>query len=345
MSKPRIAVFSGPRAHHRQHTPARHEQQGAGGGGTAAGRSVRPPRPAVPPRAGAGAYRKIQRAPAGIRRHRGLPRRRETVSRGGAAAGGTVRIRCPTWRAAPTAPGDGTPFGGRRPARREHRLRRETIVLPRCLAAVRRDRPRAGAGAATTARRASWTGLRSSTSCACSRPSGFTKQGEVGGRDFFPYSPRPLGKFPAPCGHGPRGQTSSSRPSTRGATTGFIWLEGSPHVEETLYWLSLVLDTDPALRGHLVAASPRDPRQRRRTATSWTPRAISLPGSARGWGAVGIVDEQIFAARVFKKGRRTAGRLPRHGGSRRRAARQRVRGKCACGTVPRTGPRARPRLR
>ena len=131
-------------------------------------------------------------------------------------------------------------------------------------------------------------------------PSGYTKQGEVGGRDFFPYSPRPLGKFP-PNSAMARAVNIVQQTIDSGRYDGFIWLEGSPHVEETLYWLSLVLDTDlpfvgiSSQRPHGTLANDGD-----RNIVDATRYIAS--GLGTGLGAVGIVDEQIFAARSFKKG-------------------------------------------
>ena len=119
-----------------------------------------------------------------------------------------------------------------------------------------------------------------------------------------------------------------------GKYDGFIWLEGSPHVEETLYWLSLVLDTAlpfvgiSSQRAHGTLANDGD-----RNIVD-AARYIAS-GLGAGLGAVGIVDEQIFAARTFKKGRCPSGRLPRDGRARRRA-RQRGRRGAGLGSVPRT---------
>jgi len=131
-------------------------------------------------------------------------------------------------------------------------------------------------------------------------PSGYIKQGEVAGRDFFPYSPRPLGKFP-PSNAMARAVNVVQRTIDSGRYEGFIWLEGSPHVEETLYWLSLVLDTTlpfvgiSSQRAHGTLSNDGD-----RNIVDAVRYIIS--GLGAGLGAVGIVDEQIFAARAFKKG-------------------------------------------
>ena len=153
-------------------------------------------------------------------------------------------------------------------------------------------------------------------------PSGYLKQGEVAGRDFFPYNPRPLGKFP-PIPPWPARVNVVQQTIDSGRYDGFIWLEGSPHVEETLYWLSLGIGHRPALCGHLVATSARGARQRRDRNIVDAARYIAS-GLGTGLGAVGIVDEQIFAARTFKKGDARPGGYRANRRPRRRP-RQRVR--------------------
>ena len=131
-------------------------------------------------------------------------------------------------------------------------------------------------------------------------PSGFTKQGEVGGRDFFPYSPRPLGKFP-PNAAMARAVNVVQQTIDSGRYDGFIWLEGSPHVEETLYWLSLVLDTDLPFVG-ISSQRPHGTLANDGDGNIVDATRYIASGLGTGLGAVGIVDEQIFAARAFKKG-------------------------------------------
>lgn len=65
---------------------------------------------------------------------------------------------------------------------------------------------------------------------------------EVLGEDFFPYKPYHLKRFPyaralATLTNAVQSTLNSDRYS------GVIWLEGSPWVEETSYWLNLLIDT------------------------------------------------------------------------------------------------------
>ena len=131
-------------------------------------------------------------------------------------------------------------------------------------------------------------------------PSGYTKQGEVGGRDFFPYSPRPLGKFP-PNRAMARAVNVVQQTIDSGRYDGFIWLEGSPHVEETLYWLSLVVDTPLPFVG-ISSQRPHGALANDGDRNIVDAARYIASGLGAGLGAVGIVDEQIFAARAFKKG-------------------------------------------
>ena len=153
-------------------------------------------------------------------------------------------------------------------------------------------------------------------------PSGYLKQGEVAGRDFFPYSPRPLGKFP-PNTAMARAVNVVQQTIDSGRYDGFIWLEGSPHVEETLYWLSLVLDTAlpfvgiSSQRPHGALANDGD-----RNIVDAARYIASGLGDGVGRGRHrGRAD--IRGAHV-QEGRCPSGRLPRHRRPRRRA-RQRVR--------------------
>lgn len=130
-------------------------------------------------------------------------------------------------------------------------------------------------------------------------PAGYTQAGELAGQDFWPYSPRPIGKFP-PMHTLARVANTVQQALDSGKYDGAIWLEGSPHLEETLYWLSLLIDTAlpfagvSAQRAHGELSNDGD-----RNIVDAARYVVS--GEGAGLGAVGIVDEQIFAARVFKK--------------------------------------------
>ena len=92
-------------------------------------------------------------------------------------------------------------------------------------------------------------------------PAGYTKQNETAGRDFFPYSPRPLGRFLL---NGAMARAANIVQATidSGRYDGFIWLEGKPSSGGDALLAQPRLGHAPALRGHIVAARPRNAVQR-----------------------------------------------------------------------------------
>lgn len=129
---------------------------------------------------------------------------------------------------------------------------------------------------------------------------------EVRNRDFFGYRPGNLRGDPE------RGAlsvvtNSVARAAASGRYAGLLWLEGSPTIEETLYWLNLLVDTDRPIMG---CAS-----------TEWPHGCIGAGGDrnliqamryfgSRVWadesgrdrlGAVLIDAERVFTARDVQK--------------------------------------------
>ena len=130
-------------------------------------------------------------------------------------------------------------------------------------------------------------------------PGGYSRNGEKSGVDYFPYRPLALRRSPryrdlAKATNRVHAELSSGR------YAGGIWLEGSPTVEETIYWLSLLIDTDLALTG---CASQRTHGQLANDGDRNIVDAVDLivSGLGSGIGAVGVQDERIYAAREFKK--------------------------------------------
>ena len=72
---------------------------------------------------------------------------------------------------------------------------------------------------------------------------------EVRGIDFFPYRPGYLRKEP-PMAALARLTNVVQRALSSGKYLGGIWLEGSPFVEETTYWLNLLIDTTLPIVGN-----------------------------------------------------------------------------------------------
>lgn len=131
-------------------------------------------------------------------------------------------------------------------------------------------------------------------------PAGYKKRGEVPGKDFFPYKPSALSSFPPAWALARIVNTVQKTLESR-KYVGAVWLEGSPHLEETLYWLNLLIDSDLPLAGvssqraHGTLANDGD-----RNIVDAVGYVLS--GTGQGLGAVGVVDQQLFASREFKKG-------------------------------------------
>lgn len=128
-------------------------------------------------------------------------------------------------------------------------------------------------------------------------PGGYAKRGEVIGRDYFPYKPYPIA-------HRARyGDLATATNAVRsklasGRYAGGIWLEGSPTLEESLYWFNLLLDTDLPLVGN---ASQRPHGQLANDGDRNILDSVEYILSGERCGVVGIQEERIFAAREFKK--------------------------------------------
>src|SRR5207237_2277176 len=82
-------------------------------------------------------------------------------------------------------------------------------------------------------------------------PGGYTKGDppEVMGRDFLPYRPYHLAVSP------PRAALAKITNAVQGILAsgkyaGAIWTQGSPRIEETLYWLTLLIDTTLPICGN-----------------------------------------------------------------------------------------------
>ncbi len=129
---------------------------------------------------------------------------------------------------------------------------------------------------------------------------------ETLGVDFFGYRPAHLSRSPQTTNLARL--TNVVQQALRGDTyAGAIWLEGSPNVEETIYWLSLVIDTtvtivgNAAQRPHGTVSADGD-----RNIIDSLNYILSRPwADAEGRdeiGAVAIQDEQIFTAREVQKG-------------------------------------------
>ena len=128
---------------------------------------------------------------------------------------------------------------------------------------------------------------------------------EVRGVDFFPYRPGYLRKEP-PMAALARLTNVVQRALSSGKYLGGIWLEGSPFVEETIYWLNLLIDTKVPIVGNSSqrphGAIGNDGDRNIVDSVDYITSRIWADESGRDCiGAVAILDEQIFTARDVQK--------------------------------------------
>jgi L-asparaginase len=151
-------------------------------------------------------------------------------------------------------------------------------------------------------------------------PSGFTKglpaerRTDIGngdipperrGADFFPYKPAHLG-------------ASTPRPSLARATNavqqilasgkydGAIWTEGSPRIEETIYWLNLLVDTTLPICGNAAQRphgmiSNDGPKNIVDSIDYIASRVWEDEQGRNQAGAVLVQEQRVFAARAVQK--------------------------------------------
>ena len=128
---------------------------------------------------------------------------------------------------------------------------------------------------------------------------------ETRGVNFFPYRPGYLRKEP-PMAALARVTNTVQRALGSGKYLGGIWLEGSPFVEETTYWLNLLIDTivpiagNSSQRPHGAIANDGD-RNIVDSVEYITSRIWADDNGKDCVGAVAILDEQIFASRDVQK--------------------------------------------
>jgi hypothetical protein len=128
---------------------------------------------------------------------------------------------------------------------------------------------------------------------------------ETRGVDFFPYRPGHLRKEP-PMAALARVTNVVQRALDSGKYLGAIWLEGSPFVEETTYWLNLLIDTTLPIAGNSSqrphGAIANDGDRNIVDSVEYITSKIWADESGKDCvGAVAILDEQIFASRDVQK--------------------------------------------
>src|SRR5919202_1318130 len=139
-------------------------------------------------------------------------------------------------------------------------------------------------------------------------PSGGYKKGdppEVLGRDFFPYRPYHF------AAHPPRGALAKITNAVQqilasGKYAGAIWTQGSPRIEETLYWLNLLIDTtlpicgNSSQRVHGMVGNEGD--KNIVDATEFiASRAWADEAGRNRVGVVLVQEQRLFAARDVQK--------------------------------------------
>ncbi len=128
---------------------------------------------------------------------------------------------------------------------------------------------------------------------------------ETRGVDFFPYRPGHLRKEPAMPALA-RVTNIVQRALGSGKYLGAIWLEGSPFVEETTYWLNLLIDTTLPIAGNSSqrphGAIANDGDRNIVDSVDYITSRIWADDSGKDCvGAVAILDEQIFTSRDVQK--------------------------------------------
>jgi L-asparaginase len=128
---------------------------------------------------------------------------------------------------------------------------------------------------------------------------------ETRGSDFFPYKPYHIGAVP-PRPALARILNTVQRTLSSGKYIGAVWTQGSPRIEETIYWFNLLLDTTLPIAGN-AAQRPHgqisnDGPKNIVDSVEYIESRIWDDGSGRNRaGMVLIQEQQIFAARDVQK--------------------------------------------
>ncbi|MEE8332588.1 MAG: asparaginase domain-containing protein [Alphaproteobacteria bacterium] len=126
------------------------------------------------------------------------------------------------------------------------------------------------------------------------------------GRDFFPYRPRHLSHSP-PRPSLARIVNTTQRILDSGDYLGAIWTQGSPRIEETIYWFNLLLDTTLPICGNAAQRThgeiSNDGPKNIVDSVDYITSGVWRDAEGRNRaGAVLIQEQRIFAAREVQKG-------------------------------------------
>ncbi len=129
---------------------------------------------------------------------------------------------------------------------------------------------------------------------------------EVFGKDFFPYRPRHLAAVP-PRPTLARMANAAQAILGSGEYLGAIWTQGSPRIEEAIYWFNLVLDTTLPLCGNAAQRAhgqvSNDGPQNIVDSIAYLTSKVWADESGRNRaGMVLLQDQRIYAARDVQKG-------------------------------------------
>ena len=136
-------------------------------------------------------------------------------------------------------------------------------------------------------------------------PSGYKKKGEVMGKDFFPYRPYHLAVSPSRADLA-KITNEVQRILATGRYDGAIWTQGSPRIEETIYWLNLLIDTKVPICGNssqrLHGMIGNDGDKNLVDAAEFIASRVWADESGRNRVGVVLVSEQrIFSSRDVQK--------------------------------------------
>ena len=143
-------------------------------------------------------------------------------------------------------------------------------------------------------------------------------QPEMLGRDFFAYRPVHLAVSP-PRPSLARIVNTTQRILDTGDYLGAIWTQGSPRVEETMYWFNLLLDTKLPVCGNAAQRThgeiSNDGPKNLVDSTQYIASRVWEDDEGRNKaGLVVIQEQQIFAAREVQKGEARPGGYVATGG-------------------------------
>ena len=129
---------------------------------------------------------------------------------------------------------------------------------------------------------------------------------EIPGKDFFPYRPPHLGMSPARASLA-RITNMTQQILAGGTYHGAIWTQGSPRIEETMYWFNLAIDATVPICGNASqryhGAISNDGPKNITDSVEYLHSKVWADADGRNRaGMVMIQDQRVFAAREVMKG-------------------------------------------